>query len=275
MALNLIITADDIERSKKLQNQERIDTSTSDNMFLGLVYVMLSAKEKYTRQMIMYERLIKGGMTTPESIIANRNNLSTIVKGLDKDKYLHRLAEWWPESDLFEVITNDLNNGRTEEFNIRNYIATHANGLSYKCASLFMNMCGYKNVVALDSWALKALVAEDYEIKSYCYKPENKPDNQEEDSDEKNNFNKKNKPTEKHAHNHLGKDIYMDRGITNKKEYLLYEKFFSDMVSKYNILYNLNFTPFDFKQILWTKRSTWGEKFGNDPNQLTLNFDYS
>jgi endonuclease III len=110
MTLNLIITADDIECSRKLQNQERIDMSTSDNMFLGLVYVMLSAKEKYTTQMIMYERLIKSGMTTPESILANKDNLSTIVKGLRKDEYLYKLAEWWSKSGTFETIMNDLNN---------------------------------------------------------------------------------------------------------------------------------------------------------------------
>jgi len=254
MTLNLIITPDDVERAKKLQVQERIDTSTSDNMFLGLVYVMLSAKEKYIKQMVMYERLIKSSMTTPESIVANKDNISTVVKGLSKDKYLHELAVWWPESEIFETITYDLNNGRPEEYNIRDYIATHASGLSYKCASLFMNMCGYKNVVTLDSWALKALVAEDYDIKSYCYNPENKKKSS-------------------HTHNHLGKGIYMDRGITSKREYLLYEKYFSGMVDKYNKLFNQKFTPFDFKQILWAKRSSWGEKFGNDLNELTLTFE--
>ena len=254
MTLNLIITEDDIKSSIKLKEKECIKL-TSDEMFRGIIYTMLSIKEKYIRQIIMYNQLLRQGLDTPLAILEKPEVASKIASGgLNKDKHIINLAEWWLKSNIAEDIIADVNTGRSEEFNIRNRIAKDkdASGLMYKGASLFLNMCGYKNVVAIDTWTLRALVAEDYKIKPYYYKPEN---------------------GKKHPnHNYIGKGMFMDRGITACREYTLYEQFFWDLTEKFNSKYNYNFTPFDFRQILWVKRSTWGKEFGNEPNQLELLF---
>ncbi|MGV8141184.1 MAG: hypothetical protein ACP5NW_01945 [Candidatus Woesearchaeota archaeon] len=254
MTLNMIITEDDIRSSEKLKSKEYITPLNSDNLFRGAVYTMLATKERYTRQVAMYNKLLLRGLDNPDAILQKHLDVATIVKGLGKTDYLMNLSRWWLKSYIAADIIADINNGRKDEFNIRNRIAKDkdASGLSYKGASLFLNMCGYVNVVALDIWTLRALVAEDYMIKSYKYIPQN---------------GKKNS-----KHNYLGKGKYIDRGITGDKEYTLYEEFFRDLTSRYNAKFNHTFTPFDFRQILWVKRSAWGKEFGNDVNQLEIKF---
>jgi thermostable 8-oxoguanine DNA glycosylase len=252
MTLNFIISPDDIESSERLKEKERINPLTSDEMFRGAIYTMLSTREKYTRQMVMYESLLQQGLDVPCAILEKPEAASKLVSGLRKDEYLLKLAEWWLRSDISDIILRDIYNNRVNEFNIRNKIVIESPGLSYKGASLFLNRCGYVNVVALDVWTLRALVAADYAIESYCYKPKNG----------KKNF----------KHTYLGNGIYFDRGINDLKPYVLYEGNFRDLTSKYNSRFNYNFTPLDFRNILWVKRSTWGEKFGNDLNQLTIQF---
>ncbi len=259
MTLNLIITDADLRNLKRFENQERICPLTSDNIFRGMVYTMLATQETYKQQMKMYNRLLTLQLDTPAAILEWSGDVSNIVRGLKKYDYLLELAEWWPKSGVYEAIVEDVNNNRTQEFDIRNRLAKEASGISYKGASLVMNMCDYTESVVLDVWALRALVADNYPIRSYKYEPKE---------------GKKKKNGKKNfKHTYLGRGIYFDRGVTAKKEYTTYEGFFRELTAKHNERSNYNFTPFDFRRLLWLKRTAWCNEFGNDIDQLILPFN--
>jgi len=253
MTLNLIIMQDDIISAEMLIENERINLFNSDSLFRGAVYTMLSAQEKYTNQIVMYAKLLKQGLDNPDAILHNRKAVAEIIRREKKYLSLINLSKWWQDTYIANDILDDIKNGRKQEFEIRNRIAEHkkATGLNYKGASLFLNLCLYLNVVAIDSWTLRALVAEDYPIKAYKAPEESVK-----------NF----------KHVYIGKGLYRDRGVTVRKEYELYEQFFRELTGNYNSLHNFNFTPFEFRQILWVKRSTWGKEFGNDSKRYEIEF---
>jgi len=244
--------AKDFERAKALQDRERIDPINSDTLFRSAMYALLSARETYVKQKKIYDYLLSEGLKTPRDILERPDELSVIERmvmfGRKKRKYLYGLAEYWYTSDISETILKDIGDGRTKEFDIRNRIAKEAPGLGYKCASLLLNNCGYENVMIIDILKLKILYNFGYPIKPY----EHKPKNAEVASKLKH-------------HGKLGEGVYMDRGISSRKEYELYESFLRDLASKHDV------TPYWFNQLTWAKESTLKKKNAID-QQLRMQF---
>jgi thermostable 8-oxoguanine DNA glycosylase len=249
--LELSISDSDLLRARTLFSKELITPVTDETLFQGVLYSLLSVREKYSNQIKVYNSLIRDNLATPKNILERSNELYNYSLGLDKSKYIVGLAKWWIKSNISKELIEDMSNGKSREFELRDMIANEADGISYKCSSLFMNMCGYENVVTLDVWAMRALVSAGYDVKSYKYVPRSSSKNL-------------NRRLPQKIHTYLGRGIYLDRGLTSKKEYYIYESNFRDLAGKFGL------TPINFKQVLWVKRSTWTDV--HDELQLKLEF---
>lgn len=157
------VTEHDLEKARRFEEKERINPLTSDNMFKGGVYCILSARELYLNQIRRMKRLTFHGVITPEGIKKSPEKVKGIL-GNGKSKELLEFADWWPESGLAKIITDDLSDGHKKELEIRKRIRKECPGMAYKCASLFMRMCGYRRCIPIDIWMLRFLKSEGREI---------------------------------------------------------------------------------------------------------------
>ncbi|MBU0461403.1 MAG: hypothetical protein KJ574_02330 [Nanoarchaeota archaeon] len=165
----LYLHEEDFNLADRIYQEERISPLTSENMFLRAIYCILSAAEHFSKQKLVYEGLINAGLTTPEQIALHPGLLSDIVSKArypnSKERAIAGLAQWWPETDLPARIIADVSDSQQKEFELRNGLAKECPGMWYKCASLFMRMCGYRNVVPVDLWAMRFLRDKGFDIR--------------------------------------------------------------------------------------------------------------
>jgi len=115
----------------------------------------------YIKHKKIYDNLTINELDTPEAILDPKNAESIYFLTGDaifprrKQERLFKFAEWWPKSQLSELLLEDIANSRKKEFTLRDEFAKKAPGFGNKCASLFMTLCGYENVAVLDLWALR------------------------------------------------------------------------------------------------------------------------
>jgi len=161
----------DFETALLFHEKEKIEPVTLENLFRGALYSMLSSKEIYSNLIKAYNGLLNSGLDTPDAINASGSRLTDIIKkagyAKKKESYIRDFAEWWQNTDLHRQMIADIEHSREREFELRNEIAFSkkgAPGLGPKCASLLFRMCGYENLVPVDTRALKYLIANGYDI---------------------------------------------------------------------------------------------------------------
>lgn len=162
-------TEEDLANARILYEEEKIDPLTLEKMFEKGVYCVLSAAESYRKLKILHGELVESGLDTPESIQMNRRKLKKILSKTrfpqTKIKRVIGFSLWWPGAMLPRRIIEDAGSDRINGFSLRNQLAEEAPGMGYKCASLFMGMSGYENLVPIDLWALRFLSARGYHVK--------------------------------------------------------------------------------------------------------------
>ena len=215
-------TEADFKRALRLWKHERIRKFTSENLFRGGLYCILTAAENYGKQMKAYERIIEHDMDTPEGLLANPKKLKAICKGtrynIQRTKYLSKFAEWWPKTDFPERLVEDVKDGRKKSFELRELLDDEAYGVSRKTASLLLRMCGYRNLVPLDQHMLEYLREKEYRIR---IPGELQPTGEK-----------------------------LESGIT-KKEYYEWEGWVSDIAKRYGA------SPAFFQATVYAKGSDW------------------
>ncbi len=200
--MGLELTGKNFRMAELIIEKESINPLTKDKMFPEGIYCILSSSENHEKQLNTYYKLLNRGLDTPEAILdkVNAKKLWDIIKKArfpnSKRKYILRFSEFWLESEIPRRILDDANNGRQYEFELRDELAKKAPGMGRKCASFFMQKCGYENLVPVDIWVLRFLEDKGYEVKI--------PD-------------------------------YRTVGGLTKKEYLEYEKIISGMAGEYNV----------------------------------------
>ncbi len=166
----LNLSSKDFENAWKLYEAEKINPLTRENMFKGIVYSILSSRENYQKQMMVFNRLMDHGLDNPESILGNEKKLRGIVRksGFHNQKIdaIYRLSQAWPKSNLPEDILEDSENGRKKGFELRERIDKEVYGMGYKCASLFLRMCDYLDLAIIDRHVLEGIeeLASDFEL---------------------------------------------------------------------------------------------------------------
>ncbi len=208
----------DFETALLFHDKEKIEPVTTESLFRGALYCILTSKETYSNLIRIYNGLLTSGMDTPDAINTSGNRLTEIIRKAGyvqkKERFIREFAEWWQTTDLHRQMLADIENSREREFELRNEMASAngAPGLGMKCASLLFRMCGYENIAPVDTWALKYLIDQGYDI------------------------------------NH--QDRIGRRGIT-PSNYLKYEQWFSAMAQKHGK------KPGIFQLALWCKASSW------------------
>lgn len=159
--MDFTLTKKDILQGKQYLKREQIDPKQENQLFLASIYSVLSPGVTYTHLINTYNRFLDNKLDAPNSMLNNKDKVkkvaSTIGFGDKKGEYIIGLSEWWAEGDLEKKIIRDIRTGRKNEFEIRNFIAKNAPGLGYKCASLTMMKCGYKNIGIIDKWMIRLL----------------------------------------------------------------------------------------------------------------------
>ena len=167
---NLNLSPEDFENAWKLYEAEKINPLTRENMFKGGIYSILSSRENYQKQMIVFNRLMNNGLDNPESILRDDKRLRNIVRKSgfynQKIEAIYRLSHAWPKSNLPEEILKDSENGRKKGFDLRERIDREVYGMGYKCASLFLRMCDYLDLAIIDRHVLEGIeeLASDFEL---------------------------------------------------------------------------------------------------------------
>lgn len=209
-------TEQDFRNAQILYEKEKIEPLTEENLFRASLYCILSSTENFTKLIRVYRTLLDKKLDTPKSIASNKQSLDEILSETrffnKKQKFVYEFSLWWPGSDLPAQVVEDAKNSRQREFELRNNIADSAPGLGYKCTSLLMRMCGYENIVPVDLHVQRFLKKKGNDVRVTDYKTE--------------------------------------RGMS-KKEYLLYEKLFSEIAKSQGI------PPAKLQYVLWAKNSTW------------------
>lgn len=166
-----IISSSDFANAAALHERERVHPLDDPNLFRGGLYSILSAVQDYGRHMSIYRNMVDGRMDTPQTISNNRDNLRRMMRSArfpnSKFDKVYGYAEWWPMTDLPQRLLADAQNGRENEFALRDELAEEAPGVGYKCASMLMRMCGYERVVPIDTWVLQFLQERGYDIPEY------------------------------------------------------------------------------------------------------------
>lgn len=161
MKLDWTLTEEDYKNAEIIRAQEMITPLNSENMFLGCLYVILSATENHEKHMKVYHSLLEAELDTPEKITACPEKVRRAVAKTrfpnQKAKRICHFADYWKTSDMSDMILEDLADSKKNEFMLRNQIANEAPGLAWKNASFFLLKCGYENVVPLDIWMLRFL----------------------------------------------------------------------------------------------------------------------
>lgn len=212
---------EDCRQAILLQERERIDPITNDNLFRGALYCILTTREIYANLIRVFNELIVRGLDTPERIMQSNSELSEIIKragySQKKEKFVKGIAEWWQKSELPAQVLDDIVQGKQREMELRDKIADskQAPGLGFKCTSLLFRMIGYSNTVPVDTWVIQFLHAHDYDVH----------------------------------------EDYLTRYRgTSKKDYLKYEGWFTEIARA------LGKEPGKFQLEIWCKKSSWKRK---------------
>lgn len=156
-----ILSSGDFENAWKLYEAEKINPLTRENMFKGMIYSILSPRENYQKQMIVFNRLMDYGLDNPESILGNEKRLRNIVGRSryynQKREAIYRLSQAWSKSNLPEEILKDSENGRKNGLGLRKRIDKEIYGMGYKTTSLFLRMCDYLDLAIIDMHVLRGL----------------------------------------------------------------------------------------------------------------------
>jgi len=221
---------EDFARTRKLFLAETVDVTSSQAIFRGLVYSMLTRSTSYSGQSRILTLFHSQGLDSPDTI-AGREDLSQIIK--IGASYPNRLAsslgdfagEWWPsESERFiDGLRADSESGRNGMGSLRKDLCTTCPGFGHKCSSLFLRMCGYLSAVPLDRHGIRFL--RDVACKPVHIKYDKR----------RVRYDNKNKYT---------------RGIRGK-DYELYERRFSDFADEFKI------TPAVLQMLVYVHRTKW------------------
>ncbi len=220
----------DFEDIEEFLKREHIPL-TEYYMYNAGNYCILSAVQNNPTHQELYENLINSNFDTPDRIIEGfENSFDDIYKILknahfpnQKMERIYNFADWWNKSNLHKKILHDAENGREEEFKLRNQLAKEAPGLGLKCASLYMIKCGYENIVPVDIVLLKFLDKLGYDVEIPNYKTKSGP---------------------------------------NHKEYLKLEKLTTDLTKNEKLLELTDLeeiSPAIFQAVVWRKYSTYRE----------------
>lgn len=172
----LKLTPCDFETAKRVYEEGQISPFTEEKMFETILYVILSATENNIKQVEIYKELLRNNLNIPENILAKKYLLEAIVGRArfpnEKIKNIFGVSEWWEEKgdNLYLEIKEDISDGKTREFELREKIADKVHGMGQKCASLFLSKCGYENIVPVDVWMMRFLKDRDYNIEPSNYR---------------------------------------------------------------------------------------------------------
>jgi endonuclease III len=156
----------DFDEAREFFEAHLVDPLSLMGMFRAAVYSVLTARERTTTVEITHSKLMDSDLVTPRKIAAAKKEdvekiIGYVTLSRQKIEKVHRLAEWWQDSDVPTSILRDALDTRELEFRLRDELGKRspygAPGMAHKCASLFMNMCGYERVVSVDLWALRYL----------------------------------------------------------------------------------------------------------------------
>ena len=233
-------TLKDFELAKDLIEQEKVSPLTQNNMFFAAVYSLLSAMENFNRQMLLCNWLYKNNFNDPLNVIKDSENLIKLESysslGKNKRERIIKLSHFWIDNNLTTRIKDDLHGSKQDVFEIRKELDKAKVGLGYKCASLFLRMCGYDNIAPIDMWTLEFLKHNNVEIKK-CYTIGSATE--------------------------IGGETISSRGIT-PKDYVSYEVPLLDFAKKYSVSIAL------MQATIYLTNSTW--KNATEHTQQTLGF---
>ena len=183
---NFYLNSEDFRNIENFLEREHISL-TEYEMYNAGNYCILSAVQNSSTHQKIYKELIFSDFNTPDKIIEGfENSFDDIYKILkianfpnQKMERIYNFAHWWKDSDLPKEVLYDAQNGREEEFNLRNQLAKEAPGLGLKCASLYMIKCGYENIVPVDIVFIKYLKKLGYDVEIPNYKTKSGPKHKE------------------------------------------------------------------------------------------------
>lgn len=245
------LSREDFRQAEIMYQQEAVQPLSSANLFRAAMYCLLSARENYIKQLSIYQTLLHHGYDNPERVVGADGGLSRILGKtmypVQKENRLRKLAQWWQETDFVREVLQDLSRGREKEFSLRNHLAERRLGLSYKCASLFMRMCGYENVVPVDVWVLKYLQSQGQDIGALIKRVEAE---EATSVQEEGGFTLSNPVYVRKAKKKKLPDNKRIRGLS-KGEYFRFEPLMQEKARE------LGVTPAMFQLALWCKKSSW------------------
>lgn len=149
---------------------------TSDGIFHGLIYCLLTSLQNYSGQTKGFDSLLKESISTPAEIQMDNGKLSRVLreKGIlfhqQKANYIRKLAQNWENLNLLERIGLGIKTNRDQEVHLRQSISNEIKGLGEKTSSLFLRMCGAEYLVPIDSWMTEMLYFHGYPCKMPRFK---------------------------------------------------------------------------------------------------------
>jgi len=161
---NWLLTQEDIKNGKKFYNEEKVSSLDNIEFFQKGVESILSRAEKFVKQKRLFKILLDNNLDTPQNITDNIDKLKNIFESSGyKPIYPTTTVEmiigfsnWWQNSTLPEEIirSRERNDGKSG-IEFRDRMAKlgspdKAPGMGPKISSLFISLCGFKDVVILD-----------------------------------------------------------------------------------------------------------------------------
>ena len=166
---DLVLNDDDFKLAWKVYRSESSiifgedSELTSEGVFHGLVYCLLTPLQNYFGQSKGFEAFFNEGLATPEKIQENLGMLGVVFKEAkvmfpdQKANYIEIAAQNWNNLNLLEKIGRSVNTDREQETHLRKNIVENVKGLGNKTASILLRMCGLKYLVPIDSWMAEIL----------------------------------------------------------------------------------------------------------------------
>lgn len=237
---DLLLNENDFKLAEKMSEKEAnivfngSKKLTSEGVFHGLIYCLLTPLQNYSGQTRGFESLLKEYVSTPAEIQEDNGKLSEVLKekGIlfhqQKASYIRELAQNWENLNLLDRIGGGIKTNRYQEVQLRQSISNEIKGLGEKTSSLFLRMCGAEYLVPIDSWMTEMIYFHGYP----CKMPRSK-------------VNRIRWGT---------KDVLSPkqrkRGLKGRK-YLQAEEFTSDLAQKYEV------PGYLLQLAFWTKKSTY------------------
>jgi thermostable 8-oxoguanine DNA glycosylase len=168
----ILFTEEDFAEAKKLKEKELVKPFNKTNVFRAGVYAILTARETY-KNLIKYCHYIvhKDQIGFPEKL-AEINDLQKYESlRMIPSNHVQRVlkfAKWWVEYEPFKLIKEQKKGNLEDQVYLRNILASNkkigdqesaagAPGMRHKISSLFLNMCGYEQIVSVDVWLMRWL----------------------------------------------------------------------------------------------------------------------